>query len=243
MEGGGPRYVRKDDIQREGKDVDENVDTESTRDSTGGEGREGEGGREGDRARGERETVSRRRGGMPTDSARGGGEDGANVSSEVASLRASSNGLTTLLSTAFLAGSTSVPRIWTAESGVGCDCGGCGVAAPEGTAGIGDGDGDGDDGNGDEGCSCQYMGSSSCSSSSASNPCCFRAVAARASAKNPALAPNRRPPEGNLEGLASPDDGWPSGSSDAGTLTKAPKSESVELAEVIEPTGRQGLDE
>ena len=86
------------------------------------------------------------------------------------------------------------------------------------------------------------MGSSSCSSSSASNPCWFRAVAARASAKNPALAFNRRLPEGNLEGLASIDDGWPSGSSEAGTLTKAPKSESVELAEVIGPTGRQVLD-
>jgi hypothetical protein len=112
------------------------------------------------------------------------------------------------------------------------------VVEPEGTAGIGDCDnGDGD---GDEWCSCQYMGSSSCSSSSASNPCWFRAVAARASAKNPALAFNRRLPEGNLEGLASLVDGWPSGSSDAGTLTKAPKSESVELAEVIEPTGGQG---
>jgi hypothetical protein len=42
--------VRKDDIHREGKDVEENVDIESTRDSTGGEIREGEGGREGDRA-------------------------------------------------------------------------------------------------------------------------------------------------------------------------------------------------
>ena len=216
-----------------------NVDTESTRDSTGGEGREGEGGREGDRARGEPETVSRRRGGMPTDSARGGGGGGANVSSEVASLRASSNGLTTLLSTTVLTGSTSVPRTWTAESGV-CDCGGCGVVLPEETAGIGDCDGNcDDDGTGDEGCSCQYMGSSSCSNSSVSNPCWFRAVAARASAKNSALAPDRRLPESNLEGLASPNDGWPSGSSEAGTLTKAPKSESVELAEVIEPTGGQ----
>lgn len=220
------------------------MDTESTRDSTGGVGREGEGGREGDLVRGECETASRRRGGMPTDSARGGGGGGANVSSEVASLRASNNGLITLLSITVLTGSTSVPRIWTAESGVGGDCGGCGVAVPEGTAGIGDCDcnGDGDDGNGDEGCSCQYMGSSSCSSSSASNPCWFRAVAARASAKNSALVPNRRLPEGNLRGLASPDDGWPSGSSDAGTLTKAPKSESVELADVIEPTGGQELD-
>lgn len=219
------------------------MDTESTRDSTGGEGREGEGGREGDRARGERETVSRRRGGMLTDSARGGSGGEANVSSEVASLRASNNGLTTLLSTTALTGSTSVPRMWTAESGVCCDCGGCGVAVPEGTAGIDDCDGDGDDErNGDEGCSCQYMGSSSCSSSSASNPCWFRAVAARASAKNPALASNRRLPEANLEGLSSPDDGRPSGSSDAGTLTKAPKSESVELAGVIEPAGGQGLD-
>lgn len=117
------------------------------------------------------------------------------------------------------------------------------MAAPEVTAGIGECDGNGDnDGNGDGGCSCQYMGSSSCSSSSASNPCWFRAVAARASAKNPALEANRRLPEGNFEGLASVDGGWPSGSSDAGTLTKAPKSESVELEEVIEPTGGQGLD-
>lgn len=42
--------MRKDDIQREGKEVDENVDIESTRDSTGGDIREGEGGSEGDRA-------------------------------------------------------------------------------------------------------------------------------------------------------------------------------------------------
>jgi hypothetical protein len=218
------------------------VDTESTRDSTGGEGREGEGGREGDRVIGDRETVSLRRGGMATDSARGGGGGTANVSSEVASLRASSNGLTSLLSTTVLTGSTSVPRIWTAESGASGGCGGCGVTVPEGTGGIGDCDGNGDDdGNGDEGCSCscQYMGSSSCSSSSASNPCRFRAVAARASAKNSALTAKRRLAEGNLEGVALADDGWPRGSSDAGTLTKAPKSESVELAEVIEPTGGQ----
>jgi len=65
------------------------------------------------------------------------------------------------------------------------------------------------------------MGSSSCSSSSASNPCWFRAVAACASAKNLALAANRRLPEGNLERLALPDDGRPSGYSDAGMLTKA----------------------
>jgi hypothetical protein len=62
------------------------------RDITGGEIREGDGGREGDRAIGERETDCRPRGGMLTDSARGGGGGGANVSSEVASLRASSNG-------------------------------------------------------------------------------------------------------------------------------------------------------
>lgn len=176
---------------------------------------------------------------MPTDSARGGGGGGANVSSEVASLRASSNGLTTLLSTTVLTGSTRVPRTWTAESGIGCDCGSCGVAAPEGTGGIGDCD----NGDGDEWCSCQYMGSSSCSRSSASNPCWLRAVAARASAKNPALGFNRRLPEGNLEGLASLVEGWPSGSSDAGTLTKAPKSESIELADLIEPRGGEGLDE
>ncbi len=51
----------------------------------------------------------------------------------------------------------------------------------------------------------------------------FRTVAACDSANISALATNRRLLEGNLEGLASPDDGWPSGSSDAGTLTKAPQ--------------------
>lgn len=231
--------MRKDDIQREGRDADEKVDIDSTRDSIGGEGREGEGGREGDRARGECE--ARRRGGMPTDSARGGGGGGANVSSEVASSRASSNGLTTVVSTVVLTGSTSVPSIWSAESGAGCGCGcgGCGVAVPEGTADAGDGDGGG---NGDGACSCQYMGSSSCSSSSASKPCWFRAVAACASAKNPALAAKRWLPEGTLEELASPDDGCARGSSEAGTDTKAPNSESIELAELIEPRGGRELD-
>ncbi len=114
--------------------------------------------------------------------------------SEVASSRASSNGLTTLLSTTNFTGSTSVPRVRTAVSGVGCGCGGCGVVVPEGRAdadgdGIGDRDGSGDDGNGDGACSCQYMGSSSCSRISVSNPCWFRAVAARASAKKSALGP------------------------------------------------------
>jgi hypothetical protein len=236
--------VRKDDIQREGKDAGEKVDIDSTRDSIGGEGREGEGGREGDRVRGECEAISRRRGGMLTDSGRGGGRGGANVFSEVASSRASSNGLTTVASTAVLTGSISVPSIWSAESGVGCGCGGCGVVVPEGTADTGaDGTGDGDEGgNGDGACSCQYMGSSSCSSSSASKPCWFRAVAACASAKNSAPAAKRRLPEVTLEELASPDDGCARGSSDAGTDTKAPKSESVELAELIEPRGGRGLD-
>lgn len=231
--------MRKDVIQREGMDAGEKVD--STRDSIGGVGREGEGGREGDRASGEREAVSDRRGGIPTDSDRGGSGSGgeANVFSDVASLRASSNGLTTALSTADLTGSTSVPSIWTA--GIGCGCGGCGVVEPEGMAdvdanGIGD-----DDGNGDEACSCQYMGSSSCSSSSASKPCWFRAVAACASAKNPAVTPRRRLPEGTLKGLAL-DDGCARGSSDAGTDTKVPKSESVELAELIESIGGRVLE-
>jgi hypothetical protein len=63
--------VRKDDIQREGKDVGAKVGIESTRDSAGREGREGEGGREGDRVTGDRETVSRRLGGMVMGSACG----------------------------------------------------------------------------------------------------------------------------------------------------------------------------
>ncbi len=64
--------MRKDDIQREGKDVGVKVGIESTRDSAGREGREGEGGREeGDRVTGDRETVSRRFGGMVMGSARG----------------------------------------------------------------------------------------------------------------------------------------------------------------------------
>lgn len=229
--------MRKDDIQREGMDAGEKVD--STRDSTGGMGREGEGGREGDRARGEDEAVSYRRGGIPTDSDRGGSRDGANVFSEVASLRASNNGLTTAVSTADLTGSTSVPSIWTA--GIGCGCGGCGVVEPEGMADV-DADGIGDDdGNGEEACSCQYMGSSSCSSSSASKPCWFRAVAACASAKYPAVAPKRRLPEGTLKGLAV-DDSWARGSSEAGTDTKTPKSDWVELAELIESIGAWELE-
>jgi hypothetical protein len=247
--------VRKEVIQREGKDAGEKVDTDSTRDSIGGVGREGEGGRDGDRIRGERGTISDRRGGMLTDSGRGGGGGRANVFSEVASLIASSNGLRSVVSTTVLTGLTSVVSIWTAESGVSCGCWGCGVAVPEGTAdagadGMGDGEGDDDgngddddgDGCGDEACSCQYMGSSSCSSSSVSKPCWFRTVAARASAKNSALAPKRRLPEGTLGGLASRDDSCPRGSSEAGTDTKAPKSESVELAELIEPTGGRGLE-
>jgi hypothetical protein len=165
------------------------VDVDSTRDNIGGEGREGEGGREGDRISGELEAFSDRRGGVLKESDRGGGGGWANVFSEVASLRASSNGLTTAVSTTDLTGSTSVPSIWTAGSGIGCGWEGCGVVEPEGmadadTGGIGD-----DDGNGEGACSCQYMGSSSCSSSSASKPCWFRAVAACASAKNPSLAP------------------------------------------------------
>jgi hypothetical protein len=164
-------------------DAGEKVD--STRDSTGGVGRKGEGGREGDRARGEREAVSYRRGGIPTDSDRGGSRGGPNAFSEVASLRASSNGLTTAVSTADLTGSTNVPSIWTA--GIGCGCGGCGVVESEGMADV-DADGIGDDdGNGEKACSCQYMESSLCSSSSASRPCWFLAVAACASAKNPAV--------------------------------------------------------
>ena len=228
--------MRKDVIQREGRDEGEKVDVDSTRDNIGGEGREGEGGREGDRISGELEAFSDRRGGVLTESDRGGGGGWANVFSEVASLRASSNGLTTAVSTTDLTGSTSVPSIWTAESGIDCGWEGCGVVEPEGMAdadagGMGD-----DDGNGEGACSCQYMGSSSCSSSSASRPCWFRAVAACASAKNPVLGPKRRPLEGILKGLEL-DDGCARGSSDAGTDTKAPKSESVELAELIEPIG------
>jgi hypothetical protein len=109
---------------------------------------------------------------------------------------------------------------------------------PEGTTDAeGDGGGNGD---GDGGCSCQYMGSSSCSNSSASNPCWLRAVAARASAKNSALALNGRR-GGALEGLGRLDKGWARGSSEAGTDTNAPKSESVELAALIEPRRGRGL--
>jgi len=69
----------------------------------------------------------------------------------------------------------------------------------------------------------------------------LRAVAARASAKNPALAPKGCPADG-FEGLCSFDDGWARGSSEAGTDTNAPKSESVELAVLIEPTRGRGLE-
>jgi hypothetical protein len=62
-------------------------------------------------------------------------------------------------------------------------------------------------------------------------------VAARASAKNPALA-LKRCAAGDRGELASLNDGGARGSSDAGTDTKAPKSESVAL---IEPTRGRGL--
>ena len=70
----------------------------------------------------------------------------------------------------------------------------------------------------------------------------MRAVAARASAKKSALAPKGRLVD-DFEGLCSLDDGWARGSSEAGTDTKAPKSESVELAVLIEPTRGRGLEE
>jgi hypothetical protein len=110
---------------------------------------------------------------------------------------------------------------------------------PEGTTDVeGDGGGNGD---GDGACSCQYMGSSSCSNSSASNPCWLRAVAARASAKNSALLALNGGRGGALEGLCCLYKGWARGSSEAGTETNAPKSESVELAALIEPRRGRGL--
>jgi hypothetical protein len=87
------------------------------------------------------------------------------------------------------------------------------------------------------------MGSSSCSNSSASKPFCLRAVAACASAKNSILAAlNGKARGGAVEGFGSLDRGWASGSSEAGTDTKAPNSESVELAVLIEPTRGRGLE-
>lgn len=157
-------------------------------------------------------------------------------------MRASSNGLTMVVSITDFTGSTMAPNILAAESLDGCACGGCGVLMPEGMAdAAADSDGDGD-ADGDGACSCQYMGSSSCSNSSASKPCCLRAVAARAPAKNSALALKGCPADG-FEGLCSLDNCWARGSSEAGTDTKAPKSESVELAVLIEPTrGRELLE-
>lgn len=145
-------------MKRDGRDADEKVEVDCTRVNVGGDGREGEGGRDGDRAMGE--GGLRRRGVTLTDCTPDGG--GANGLSEVASLRASSNGLTTSVS--ILAGSSSALNMATSVSSF--DCGGCGVVVPEGTADDARGGEDDCDG----ACSCQYMGSSSCSNSSASKP-------------------------------------------------------------------------
>ena len=85
-------------------------------------------------------------------------------------MRASSNGLTMVVSITDITGSTTAPNILAAESLDGCACGGCGVLTPEGMAdAAADSEGDGD-ADGEGVCSCQYIGSSSCSNSSASNP-------------------------------------------------------------------------
>jgi len=119
-------------MKRDGRDADEKVEVDCTRVNIGGDGREGEGGRDGDRAMGE--GGPRRRGVTLTDCTPDGG--GANGLSEVASLRASSNGLTTSVSTMVLTGSSTAPNIAAAESlfDCGCGCEGCGVVVPEGTA-------------------------------------------------------------------------------------------------------------
>jgi hypothetical protein len=120
-------------MKRDGRDADEKVEVDCTRVNIGGDGREGEGGRDGDRAMGD--GGLRRRGVTLIDCTSDGG-GGANGLSEVASLRASSNGLTTSVSTMALTGSSKVPNIATAESSSDCGCGceGWGVAVPEGTA-------------------------------------------------------------------------------------------------------------
>jgi hypothetical protein len=83
--------VRREVIRREGRDeAGEKVEVDSMRDSMGGDGREGEGGRDGDRWMGEEEGGAWC-GVTPTDTVCDGG--GAKGLSEVASLRASSNGL------------------------------------------------------------------------------------------------------------------------------------------------------
>jgi hypothetical protein len=109
--------VRKEVIQREGRVADEKVEVDCTRVNMGGDGREGEGGRDGDRTRGEVEVV-RRRGTLTDRSPDGGGTNGL---SEVASLRASSNGSTSVVvSITVLGASTTALNIPTAESAVGC---------------------------------------------------------------------------------------------------------------------------
>jgi hypothetical protein len=126
--------VRKEVIHREGRVEEEKVDVDSTRVSIGGDNREGEGGRDGDRVMGEEEGGTGRRGVTPTKSV--WDDDGeAKKLSEVASLSASSNGMTTVV----VVGSASTPSISTAVDsaasvdcgGEGC-CGGWGVTAPEG---------------------------------------------------------------------------------------------------------------
>lgn len=98
--------MRREVIRREGRDeAGEKVEVDSMRDSMGGDGREGEGGREGDRRIGEEEGGAWGCGVTPTDTVCDGG--GAKGLSEVASLRASSNGLRAIVvvSIAVLTGS------------------------------------------------------------------------------------------------------------------------------------------
>lgn len=97
--------MRKDETQREGSEDEEKVGVvNSVRDNKGGVGRDGDGGRDGERRRGGDDDAERRLV-TSTNSTGGGGGGGLKALSDVASLRASSNGPTTALT-----GSTRGPR-------------------------------------------------------------------------------------------------------------------------------------
>ena len=152
--------MRKDETQREGCGDVEKIDViESVRVKTGGVGRDGDGGRDGERMEDGEDDAERRRVVTLTNSTGGGGGvgggGGLKALSEVASVRASSNGPTTAL-TGSARGARISDLLISPTFG-----GGRGVVVPEGLTETG----------GDVVVLCQYMGSSSCSSNSTRSPC------------------------------------------------------------------------
>ena len=97
--------MRKDETQREGSEDEEKVEVvNSVRVRTGGVGRDGDGGRDGERMWDGEEDAERAV--VTLTNSTGGGGGGLKALSDVASVRASSNGTTTALT-----GSARGPRM------------------------------------------------------------------------------------------------------------------------------------